>query len=383
MIHPDRSLTLVTGFWLQRHELVRTATVYVRLFEELVTHVDGAMPIVCYIDPRIEADVRAIAARHPAARVTVKAMPFEELRFAEDHARFDDLQPANQSFTLRDTIEYAIIVWSKAATVARAIAEDPSPTSHYAWIDFGIAHVSELLDVSWPEIETVSVATDNLRFGERRATALKEVEDPWYFYSTNSARVCGGFITGARERWPELSALFDVEIARMIPTGTYALEEQVLAAASVLQIDTIDRWYADYYGLLSNAVTCRRDTELVVENLKTCRDTGLHDSGADIARYLLESGRAGLHLMPEQCLHLIDAGLVCALWSDEDVARMLASSVLSLYHYSRVGRGMMKGEWRKSIQRSLGELKLDFKDKPWTWEEFTTHPYFRVWLSCF
>ena len=376
------SLTLVTGFWLQKHEHVRTTQVYVSLFEELVRHIDGVLPIVCCVDPRIENQVRSIQDRHPTARLEIRPAAFEDLHFAHGRERFADLQPATNSFTLRDTIEYAIIVWSKAHTVLGVAKDNPFKTGHFAWIDFGIPHVAELLDVDWREIERTSTATTNLRIAERMATSPSEVADPCFFYSNNAARVCGGFFTGTRDRFAELASLFESEVERMIPTGTYALEEQVLAAVSALKTDTVDRWYTDYQGVLTNVSFARHDTEIIMENLAHCRKSELFENGSDIACYLLESGERHLHLLPEQCLHLLDDGLACTIHYDEDLARLLASSALSLYHYTRIGRGMMKGTWRKSLQQSLKEIDLDFPAKPWTWEEFTAHPTFRVWLSC-
>ena len=379
----DNRLTLVTGYWPQKHEIVRTGHVYARLFEELLIHVDDKLPIVCLVDPYMEAEVRAVKSRHPNVRLEIVPMAFEELYFARDRTRLADLQPANNSITIRDTIEYAIIMWSKPDAVLRTAIANPFGTSHFAWIDFGIAHVVELLGVDWAEIEEETVRTDRLRLGERMATSKAEVEDPWFFYSANSGRVCGGFMTGTRERFEELAALFDAEVSRMIPTGTYAVDEQILAAATALMPDKIERWYCDYYGLLPNVVRLRRDAETVISNLKHCASESLWENGVDIAKYLLASGEAYLHLSPEHCFHLLDSGLACALHHDHDLAQQLAKTALSLYHYSRVGRGMMKGAWRKSLQTSLQALDMKFSDKPWTWDELSSQPDFRVWMSCF
>lgn len=376
-------LTLVTGFWPQKHELVRTGHVYTRLFEELVTHVNDALPIVCYFDPRIEPEVRAVKTRHPDCRLEIRPLPFEQLRFARDRERFVDMQPANSSFTLRDTIEYAMIVWSKAHTTLLAAEENPFTTSHFAWIDYGIGHVSDLLAVDWSEIEAMATSTDRVRIGERMATSRSEIEDPWFFYSNNSARICGGFFTGTHARLVELADLVEKEIDRMVPTGTYALEEQILAATTALRPDLFERWYCDYCGVLTNAAIVRRDAETVIANLHHCRTSELYENGTDITQFLLRSGKAYLHLLPEECFHLLDDGLVCSIRVDSELAGDLAKTALSLYHYSRIGRGMMKGQWRRSLQTSLKELGADFSDRPWSWDEFSSREDFRVWLSCF
>ena len=375
---PD--LTLVTGYWPQKHDHIRTAAVYVRLFDELVRHIDGRIPIVVRPDPSIESETREVAARWPGS-VLVRPLPVEELAY--DRARYADLHPAQNCQPIRDTIEYATLVWSKPATVLSVAEENPFKSSHFGWIDFGIPHVAELLDVDWDAVEKACTATPKIRLCERMATAPEEVEDPYYFYSANSARMCGGLITGAKESIAELSEIFETEIARMAETGTYALEEQVLAAATALRPDLFDTWYGCYYGVLTNVTQARRDIPIILSNLRHCSGAELWGKGCHVARYLLRSCERYLHLLPEQCFDLLDAGLACAIRHDRELALHLGKTVLGLYHYSRVGRGMMRGAWRKSLQESLKEIGLDFSMKPWSWEEFSRQPDFRVWLSCF
>lgn len=375
---PD--LTLVTGYWPQKHDHIRTADVYVRLFDELVRHVDGRIPIVVRPDPSIEAATREIASRWPNS-VLVEPLAVEELAY--DRAKYKDLQPAENCQPVRDTIEYATLVWSKPQTVLSVAEKNPFKTRHFGWIDFGIAHVAELLDVDWRAVEKACTATTKIRLCERMATAPHEVEDPYYFYSTNSARMCGGLITGTKDTLGELAAIFETEIARMAETGSYALEEQVLAAATALRPDLFDNWYGCYYGVLTNVTGLRRDVPMVLENLRHCADAELWDKGCHVARYVLRSGEEYFHLIPEQCFELLDAGLICALRSDRTLAEQLGKTAISLFHYSRVGRGMMRGMWRKSLNDSLKEIDLSFSMRPWTWEEFTNQPSFRVWLSCF
>ena len=377
-------LTLVTGWWPQKHDLVRTGDVYVRLFQELITNIDGVVPAVVYVDPSIEVRVRAMVDKHKHPdRVVVRPLPFEQLRFAQDRKRFEDLQPATNSFSLRDTIEYAIIGWSKPWTVLAAAAEDPFGSSHFGWIDFGLAHLADLYDVDWVEIATESTRTKRVRICERMATDAKEVEDPWYFYSANSARVCGGMFSGPKSTLADFAALFESEVERMASTGSYTLEEHVMSAATALQPHLFEKWYADYWGILRNARLIRRDVELVISNLKHCRDSALWHNACDITSLLLDSAEEYLHLSPEQCFHVLDCGLAAAVHADEDLARHLANTTLSLHHYSRVGRGMMRGTWRRSILESLKAMDLDFGQRPWTWEEFSAQPDFRAWFSCF
>ena len=375
------ALTLVTGFWPQKNQNIRTSAVYVRLFEELITHIDGAVRIICCADPSLEDAIGKVI--QPHANVTLKPIPTEDLRYVKERARFADLVPAGSSNPLRDTIEYAMIVWSKLDVVNR-ITDQFTDTSHVGWIDFGLPHVVELMDVDWGEVITESIRTDRIRLCERYATSPTEVVDPWYFYSNNSARVAGGLMTGSRKTWSDFTAHFNAEIDRMVPTGTYALEEQVLAALMAQRPDMFERWFADYFGMLKNVRHVRRDVETVLTNLHHCRADGIPSNGASIVRFLLDSGASYLRLEPEQCFHVLDDGLACAIAAgDNDLADLLAKTALSLFHYSRLGRGMMRGTWRRSLMENLKTCSLDFSDKPWTWEEMTSRPEFPIWMSCF
>ena len=277
---PRHGLTLVTGFWPQKNQNIRTSAVYVRLFEELIMHVDGAIPIVCCADPSLEEVIGKVI--RPHANVTMRPVPTEDLRYVKQRARFTELVAAGSSNVLRDTIDYAMIVWSKLDVVDRVARDDSS--SHVGWIDFGMPHVVELMDVNWNEVATESLRTDRIRLCERYATSPSEVADPWYFYSNNSARVAGGFMTGSKKMWSDFTAHFDGEIDRMVPTGTYALEEQVLAALTAQRPDMFERWFADYFGMLKNIRHVRRDVETILTNLHHCRADDIPANGASIVR---------------------------------------------------------------------------------------------------
>lgn len=379
-------LTLVTGFWPPRNEVIRRSDVYVRLFEELVRHVDGAVPIVACVDPRVEEQTKAaiVRAGAPPDRVIVQPTPFDSLHFAKEPERFASLQPASNAFVHQSAIDYAIVMWSKPKTVHEVAIQNPFQSSHLGWIDFGIAHVSELRDVNWSDVAQQSSGTDLVRICERMASPRREAEDPYYFYSTNSGRTCGGFFTGSEESLGELAAVFDEEVARMIETGTYCVDEQIIAAATALYPELFECWYADYFGLLRNVRYIERDVGIVQANLRHCRDEGLYENGSRIARKLLESASVRrLRLEPQECLALLDDGLACAIHADRDLADTLARTLISLFHFSRLGRGMIRGLWRKSIQESLQRLDLKLNDKPWSWDEFTSRPDFAAWLSCF
>lgn len=122
----------------------------------------------------------------------------------------------------------------------------------------------------------------------------------------------------------------------------------------------------------------------MLSNLRWCREEKLWSNGRDIVNCILRSCRERhLRLEPDQCLQVLDDGLACALETDPSDASHLAKTIVSLHNYSRVGRALMRGSLRRSLQENLRRLDLTLTMRPWSWEELAAHPNMSAWLSCF
>jgi hypothetical protein len=182
------SPTFVTGFWdpesLGRGSS-RSARSYLRLFEEL--HASLPFSLVVFADPKHEEEIRRIVRGSGLPRY-VERMPLEELPRMQERERFQALRPMENAGDGKDTLEFAIVTWSKVDLLARvALEESQQDASHVAWIDFGVAHVCDPASIDWHKL--TSRMPFRARICEMRATARHELEDLAGYYSHNRGRV--------------------------------------------------------------------------------------------------------------------------------------------------------------------------------------------------
>ena len=384
---PTSALTLVTGFWSPKaldRPTVRSEAIYLHLFSELVRRVN--FPMIVLIEPRLEEAVTAIVEKEKQKRpnVKVRPTPLADVPYVTDREeRFGALVPPHNVVREKDTIGFSRLTWAKPELVRRVAEEDPFGTTHFGWIDFGVAHVAEIgARVNWSDVEAESTSTDKVRICERMATAKSETDDAGYFYAYNSARVCGGFFTGTAESLRRLATVFDAELERMAEAWRFVLEEQVLAALTARHPDLFELWYADYFGLFTNVKTVQRDVATVLANLAHSRKFELWENGRSITRQLLDAMiRGGLRLEPDECVELIDDGLACARHKDLPLAKRLALIISALGKYSGTMHSMLRTrrDRTRSIEATLTSLE---QHVPWTWEEFIAQPDAHAWLSC-
>ena len=130
------SATYVTAFLVPRHGPTKhDVTAYWPQFEILAA---SGLPIALFLDDCLREQGAMWCQRFPNLRVleyvTLADTPIYRLAMARPLEL-----PAHRSSG--DTLEYMIICNSKLEWLQRAAMRDPFATSHFAWIDFGIAHI--------------------------------------------------------------------------------------------------------------------------------------------------------------------------------------------------------------------------------------------------
>ena len=215
----------------------------------------------------------------------------------------------------------------------------------------------------WDEIEETACSSDRIRILQRMASAPDEVDDPDHWYAWNVARVAGGLITMPRAGSWRLAEVVQEEAERAASVERFALEEQLLAAAETRHPELFERYYGDYFGILTNVRYIRRDLETVLANLSHCRAWGIPVAGAEVARALLRSATEGrLRLEPGEAVVLLDDGIACLRDAGDLVAaRSLASLAAGLRAASATTRYalQMQRERATSIATAIRELDVD------------------------
>ena len=366
-----RGLTLVTGVWSPgglRRSVVRSGAVYARLLEELLLLVEG--PLIVLVDPPLRADVdrsvqgalrRSLKRRLPSPEVTILERPLGSLPFVRDLSKYERFRRPGRSATRKDSVDFSLMTWAKAELVREIAASNLCDTSHVGWIDAGIMHVA--CWGLWDELEETACSSDRIRILQRMASAPDEVDDPDHWYAWNVARIAGGLITMPRADAWRLAEVMLEEAERAASVERFALEEQLLAAAETRHPELFERYYGDYFGILTNVRYVRRDLETVLANLSHCRATGIPVAGAEVARALLRSATEGrLRLEPGEAVVLLDDGIACLRDAGDLVAaRSLASLAAGLRAASATTRFalQMQGERSTSIAAAIRALDVD------------------------
>ena len=130
------SITFVSAFILQRTGHAKhTLNEYWRHFETLAA---SGLPIVLCLDPSLRVagedwcrrfpNVRVLAYRELADTAIYRAISGQPVQLPSHRGE-------------RDSLEYMMIGNSKLEWLQRAARLNPFATTHFAWIDFGVAHI--------------------------------------------------------------------------------------------------------------------------------------------------------------------------------------------------------------------------------------------------
>lgn len=277
-----KSLTLITGFWgpesLKRKDGRNPIPFYFEGFQKL--KIPSDIPIVYFIEPEWQ---HLLSHRE---KELVVSRPFNELSYVPSFDKCKNLKPFQNYGPTKDTLEFSIMSWSKPDLLAEVARSNPFNTSHFAWIDFGIAHVADLVGVDWQEI-TQSIS-DKVRICNMMATSPHEILDLSQFYSFNRGRVASGFVTGCAENIDTYAKAFRKEHESMIESGWRVMDEMIMATMLAREPANYERYYANYNGILANYSKTRRDIENLMMNMNVCQSLGLSNEAIKI-RHSLET----------------------------------------------------------------------------------------------
>jgi hypothetical protein len=169
----------------------------------------------------------------------------------------------------------------------------------------------------------------------------------------------------------------------MIVTGRYVLEEQIFAALSARYPEVFDRWYGDYWGMLENYTGIRRDVGCVLDDLEHCRSVPAHEAGTKIVRALLDAmDRRLVRLRADETARFLFEGLICAYYTDRELAEKLADVTVSLLRYAPEAMEAMFSRYGDQVRQNLAFLDRRLGEPRVTWEELVSSPGFHMWLSC-
>jgi hypothetical protein len=151
-----------------------------------------------FVGNDVYSDFMELANLYPNLHV-MPPVQWAELPIVQECMKYEELKLPETRHKEKDTAEYMMLINSKPYFVQEAMKVDPWKTTHFAWIDFSIAHV----------IRNVPASQDSLRYLSKRSwkrpffaipgcwSPLTEIQHP-HFLNHIQWRFCGGFFIGDR-----------------------------------------------------------------------------------------------------------------------------------------------------------------------------------------
>lgn len=232
------------------------------------------LPLVLFLDPEFEDWAVQDRERQGFGDITrVVARPLEEMASAALVPLLSGLAcPANIDSVLKDTPWHLVLQYAKLDMVRQAIEDDRFQTEHFAWIDFGLAHVAKR-PASFP------AASGRVAILQMVAVSPREIEDRIDFYQYERERIAGGFFRGHKDCLMEMAREFEAELNAALAAGLRPNEQMVYSLLAATRSDLFDFYFGGYPSILLNWDFIREDFDTVMLNLGFCRENRLWESG--------------------------------------------------------------------------------------------------------
>lgn len=168
---------------------------------------------------------------------------------------YNDLIKSRDNDRLKENIKknkvlmnskYIIVTCSKYDLMENAINENYFNTKHFAWVDFGLAHVCKNITMENMKI-SLNKSSDKLSVGYMNLPSLAELDDIKSYYSRWDMRVVGGFLMGTVESWRNVIPIFNKIYNDSLDAGLHGDDEYHLAIALVRNPELFDPYLSNYY----------------------------------------------------------------------------------------------------------------------------------------
>jgi len=249
--------TVVTAFFdLSKRDPTRPTRNYLELGKFVLGLPN---PIVLFTDVDDLEDI--IACRQDKPLHIIK-MRFEELPWYSYYDKISVITTRNYTNS-KNTVDYVLFTWSKLCFMSTAIQHNYHKTSHFIWIDFGIAHVAVTDNVEKDRL--FELQFDKIKICQMRYLNLEFVYSDYYLQNFLGV-VAGGFISGPADKISIMYKAFQTTILYLLSINYCPLEEAVWGILTVIYPGLFDTYYSDYRHMLNNVIEYRGD-EHIIQNV--------------------------------------------------------------------------------------------------------------------
>jgi hypothetical protein len=251
VIPDSNTLTIVSAFF----DLGKRENSDRRNAEDYLKHgkyiMELDVPKLIYCDPEYADDIHAMSLF--PSKTTIIPVRLEDTYYYKKY--FTELTTGSKNYKraytnnpTKDTPLYSITMWTKFSLLQQSMLKNTYRTSHFAWLDFGITHVSGTNEYN---SEAFSCFSDKIKLLILKPWTQELVNSETYFHFHRGLNGAG-YIQGPIKQMYNLCTYFDSECALAISSEWSPVDEQLLPKICTKYPDLFDFYYGDYSDILSN-----------------------------------------------------------------------------------------------------------------------------------
>lgn len=326
--------TLVSMFYdlgkLEDNSRRRQASEYLVLGKQLLQTLDPlSVPLVIFVDTQETADI--IAKWRDNMQVIVA--PFNELPWFRHMGMIRNLWKAHPPvFPHKLTPEYSCLMWHKTHFLNRVMDSNPFHSTHFAWVDFGMAHIEGVID-NWVQSDDIwSNLPDKVRFVQNKYLRASDFENREFHYCNILDQVLGTVFSGDATHLRRYCALFDEQLRRTVfEEGFVPTDEPIATMLVFAHPDLFDNVFGEFPTILANFRFTRASVDVHLRFLQASMSNSNNALGCNVGKRLLDSfDTKKVTLSGHQYAELLDNYYIVAYYHDRELASGLASRFLGL-----------------------------------------------------
>lgn len=220
--------------------------------------------------------------------------PFNELFWNQHRQLMNDNQallPVNCYNVDKDTVPYHILNWSKLSLVHDASKVNFWKSTHFAWIDFGLAHVAVYTD---PDALVKNIVkTSKMKMLEMSHPCSLEVASKNYLMCERG-KVCGGFMTIPVDSIKQMTDHFFEQGMACLKSRLITTDQMIFSMMIYHHPDLFELYYGDYSSLLVNYGEITQDVPVIIHfNVEHCLKLRDIAHAQAVAKRLLAAYQSG------------------------------------------------------------------------------------------
>lgn len=319
--------------------------------------------LIIFADPELAPDIWYIRRKKDLlAQTCLITFPLEQSPYYSLLAEIAAARKKNPTINnneMKNTPLYTVVGWTKFHLLRQACQDNPFNSTHFAWIDFGLAHVADTSFVE--EDKPFNITIDKVRLLHMRSFKPAEVNNKDFWARHIFGNICAGYITAGRSQMLQFCHHFDRISREWLAVGYAPLEDHFFPVIILAQPDLFDFYYGDYKSLLSNYKHLRQDFNTMLFDLRCCRDNEDYERGCHLGRMIVKDYPEFLKISVVEFSFALEEYYINAFYHNQQLAKEVARRYIHLAHNNAIVAKQYKAN-KNNLDANFGFLQLRVSD---------------------